>query len=349
MAFPDLQKPQVISVPLSQVVPDRYQARLAIPPEIKSAFFSGEIDCYKAAQLLLVAAEGDAGLARLVGSLRQLGQSILTERQIEPATGTWVDAENGPMFILETGERRFWSLALEAVVRKLKDEPALLVLPQPGNSRQRQVAENFVREDLCAVEMGQAIAIMILESLDIYPEEGENELSYYRRALNIQRLPAGIWAEIKRLTGHSRPVLYRHLCILSLSDELLYWATLYRLPERVLRDIVTAPHEKQRGMILRVIDEKQQLAEEASGLEQGKSRTAKKAPRSRSAAGVNRRLAAQVFSIVKSITKQGKESRVYDEIAAELSLLLKDPEDLSSAAAVFEGLALSSKKMHQRR
>jgi hypothetical protein len=348
MAFPDPQNPQIISIPISRVVPDRYQARLAIPPEIKSAYFSGEIDCYKAASLLLVAAEGDAGLARLVKSLRQLGQSILTERQIDPATGAWVDTDDGLLFILETGERRFWALALEAVARRLEEEPTLMVIPQPGNSRQRQVAENFVREDLCAVEMGQAIATMILESLDIFPDDGENELSYYRRALHLQRLPSGTWAEIKRLTGHSRPVLYRHLCILSLDDELLYLATLYRLPERVLRDIVTAPREDQRRMLLRVIDERQQLAEPLAGLEQGSPKATPKPARSRSGIGANRRLAGQLFSVIKSIAKQDKEEQAIAEIVSELVFLIEKPADREATVSILEGLAASAKRVSRQ-
>ena len=348
MTYPDPQNPQIVSIPISQVVPDRYQARLAIPPEIKGAYFSGEINCFKAANLLLVAAEGDAGLARLVKSLRTLGQSILTERQIDPATGTWVDTDDGPLFILETGERRFWALVLAAVTSQLEEEPTLLVIPQPGNSRQRQVAENFVRENLCAVEMGQAIATMILEKLDIFPNEGENELSYFRRALHLRRLPPGTWAEIKRLAGHSRPVLYRHLCILSLDDELLYLATLYRLPERVLRDIVTAPRENQRRMLLRVIDERQQVAEPLVGIEQDSPKATPKPAHSRPSIGTNRRLAGQLFTIIKSIAKQEKENQVFDEIVTELMFLIEKPADLDAAVSILGGLASSSKKViHQ--
>jgi len=139
----------------------------------------------------------------MVNELRLLGQSILNERQIEPATGVWVDADGGPVFVLETGERRFWSLALEAVARQMQEEPLLKVSVEPGASRQRQVAENFLREDLCAVEMGKAVATMILESQDIYPEDNEEEMAYYRRALQVNRLPSGTWPEIERVTGCS--------------------------------------------------------------------------------------------------------------------------------------------------
>ena len=85
MPSSDLQNPDVISIPLSKIVPDRYQARLAIPPQLKSQFFSGEIDCYETARQLLATADDDPGLLRMVNELRLLGQSIMNERQIEPA------------------------------------------------------------------------------------------------------------------------------------------------------------------------------------------------------------------------------------------------------------------------
>ena len=256
MSSSNLQNPDVISIPLSKIVPDRYQARLAIPPQLKSQFFSGEIDCYETARQLLASADEDPGLFHMVNELRLLGQSILNERQIEPATGVWVEADGGLVFVLETGERRFWSLALEAVARQMPEEPLLKVSVEPGASRQRQVAENFLREDLCAVEMGKAVATMILESQDIYPEDNEAELAYYRRALQVNRLPSGTWPEIERLTGCSRSVLYRHLRILTLDDQLLYLASLSRLPEGALRAIVPEPGDHHQALVQQAIQER---------------------------------------------------------------------------------------------
>lgn len=348
MRYPDPQKPEVMAVPLSQIVPDRYQARLAIPPEIKDPFFAGQVDCYEAAKLLLDAADSDPGLSRSVESLLKLGQSILNERQIEPATGMWVDTESGLVFVLETGERRFWGLALEATDRQMGEEPKLLVIPQPGNSRQRQVAENFIREDLCAVETGKAVATMILESLDIFPEENENELEYYRKALKIQRLPAGIWAEISRLTGSSRPVLYRHLCILSLPDDMIYLATLHRLPERVLRDIVTAPQEQQKGMITRVIEERLRSAETMTGAKPGDTRTRKHSP-SEPGNGPYRRMASQVLSLVTSISKQGEDDHVIDEVVNELTDQLSGPADFDAVAIILSRLTAGLRKAKRQR
>jgi hypothetical protein len=343
-------QPEIVSVPLSRIVPDRYQARLAIPPELKFAYFSGQKDCYEIARLLLVAGESDAGgLHTLVNDLILLGQSIITERQIDPCTGTWVDTDSGQMFVLETGERRFWALALQAAILRLEEEPELKVVPQPGNSRQRQVVENFMRRDLCAVELGKAVATMILESLDIYPEENEDELAYYRRALQINRLPSGTWPEIERLTGKSRPVLYRHLHILTLDDDLLYLATLHRLPEGALRDIVTVDSpEKRRRMLLGAVDDVlgRTGAVQTGGGEMQRQRPGRAA---RTEADQPRKLAGRALSLLDSLLKQGQLDGNYDRVAAEISANIEDAEALDTLAGVFESLASSLRKMQGRR
>jgi hypothetical protein len=346
-ADPFQQPAQVELVPLSRILPDRYQARLAIPPELKNSFFAGEIDCYEAAHRLLIAAEDDPGLFRLVGELRLLGQSIMNERQIEPATGMWIETEGqgGALFLLETGERRFWSLALEAVARQMDEEPLLRVLPEHGTSRQRQVVENFLREDLCAVEMGKAVATMILESLDLYPQEREDELAYYRRALQIKRLPSNTWPEIERVTGFSRPVLYRHLRILSLDDDLLYLATLYRLPESALREIVTSPREGQRRLVLTAIKERQ-----APPVDSGGAGSSASSPDSASKAAdrSHQDLARRAQSLIKQLEKQAGQEGDLGGVASELSALL-GPEGSSSAAETFESLAAGLRRAHKRR
>ena len=330
-------------------MPDRYQARLAIPPELKDQFFSGKIDCYEVARQLLDLAAEDAGVQHLVNELQLLGQSILNERQIEPATGVWVDMAGGLVVILETGERRFWSLAIEAVARRMREEPQLRISVEQGASRQRQVAENFLREDLCAVEMGKAVATMILESQDIYPEDNEAETAYYRRALQMNRLRSGTWPEIERITGYSRTVLYRHLRLLALDDELLYLSTLYRLPEGALRNIVLQPKEKQKDLVIQAIQERWgEIVEESAGGGNGR-RSKKKA--AASAAGVEearRKLANRVTALLGPLTKQSQVDGNLDEVALELASRL-DREATRAAARMFDALAVQLHKASDRR
>jgi hypothetical protein len=338
---------RVVYIPLSQVLPDRFQSRVILPPDLKGAFFSGAMDCYQAAQNLLAAAEGDPGLRRQADDLLQLGQSILNEGQIEPATGSWIQVPRlGPRFFLEAGERRFWSLVLNAVQQQLQEEPRLQAVEQKDTSRLRQVAENVQREDISAVDLGKAVASLILVFQEKYPDpNAANEMDYYRQALN-DRLPHGTWPELERIVGFARPHMVRHLQILKLSDELLYLASLYRVPERRLRVIVAAPQRQQRELLLSAIEE-QMSSEEIERAVEVKSKGSQNTNQ-RARPVVHRQMASRVKSLLK-FTQQSDFDRNYDRVAAELSSLMKDPNELDQAAKQLENLAASLRKIRDRR
>jgi hypothetical protein len=176
---------------------------------------------------------------------------------------------------------------------------------------------------------------MILESLDIYPKDGENEMDYYRQALEIKRLPSNTWPEIERVTGYSRPVLYRHSRILSLDDDLLYLATLYRLPEASLRDIVTSPKERQRGMLQALINERLASSEEArSGQEVPSGEKGKKPPPSRPGPSLRRKRAERLLLALKPLIRQSQADAGYGQIAGDLNALLEDGSREVVAAAL---------------
>jgi hypothetical protein len=337
---------RVVAIPLSQILPDRFQTRVILPPELKHAFLTGQADCYATARSLLVAAEGDEAMRRQVADLLALGESILAEGQIEPATGSWVQTGLGARFLLEAGERRFWSLALKAVQRELKEEPRLQVVEQKETSRFRQVAENLLREDITAVDLAKATAALILLTMNVLPGPEQGELEYYRKALEIKRLPSGTWPAVERIVGLSRPYLYRHLQILELDDHLLYLASLYRLEERRLREILTASKEKQRPLVLAAINEQLTQADLARAAEA--PATGKVKARPPTAPGPHRRLASRVKSILKFVRGPEFDGN-YDEVASELSVLLRDPEDLKAAADALEHLAASLRKIRARR
>ena len=161
---PESQQPvaqraaRVVSVPLSQCLPDRFQSRIILPYEIKQQFFRGELDCFQAAATLIQAAQYDVGLQTQVDSLLGLGENILEFGQIEPATGSWLQQDGVHVFALEVGERRFWSLALAAVQHQLPQEPTLRIIEESNFSRERQIAENIQREGNTAVDRARAIA-----------------------------------------------------------------------------------------------------------------------------------------------------------------------------------------------
>jgi hypothetical protein len=340
---------RIVGVPLSRVLPDRFQSRVILPPELKAAFFAGRLDCYGVGQQLFVAADGDPALRRQIDDLLVLGTSILDDGQVEPATGTWVRTPAGDRFLLEAGERRFWSLVLKSQELAGPDELRLQAVEQQGASRLRQIAENLAREDLSAVDFAKAVASLILELMNVHPDANESEYEYFHRALESRRLPSGTWPKIERLTGLDRSYLYRHLQILSLDEELLYLASLYRINEARLREIVAAPPERQRALMFAAIDEQltaSELAEAAVAVSPPGEQPPARAPSNNK--DPYRRAASRMKSVLRLIS--GPASRLdFDRVANEFSALLQDPADLDAAADSLEQLAESIRRAGRRR
>lgn len=349
---------RIVAIPLAQILPDRFQSRTILPPELKAAFYAGRDDCYSAARALLLAADGDPALRLQVNELLALGESILKDGQIEPATGTWIQTPGGSRFLLETGERRFWSLALQAVQKGLEEEPRLKVTEETQTSRFRQIAENLQREDISAVDLGKAIAGLILSWLNQPPDPDMDELAYFRQALGIKKLPAGLWQDIIKEVRLSRPVLYRHLQLLRLEDDLLFLAASYRLEEGRLRQILAAPVEQQRRLTLMAIEEPRLTGDDLAGMAEseydpdkddqgsGGRSTARKGPRPPK--GPHRQVAVRVRSALKLLQQPDFDGNL-DEVANELAALYRDPRALEQAAASLERLAASVRKIRARR
>ena len=337
---------RVISVPLSQCLPDRFQSRIILPLEIKQQFFMGEKDCYQAAGSLMQAAEYDTGLQSQVDALLSLGENILEIGQIEPATGSWLQHDGGHYFALEVGERRFWSLALVAVARDLPQEPALRIIEESHFSRERQIAENIQREGNTAVDRARAIAGLILMRLDIHPDPAtEDDLDYFRQVLKIKRLPNGTWPPIERQMRLSRPVLERHLQILRLSTELVYLAKLYAVPEGRLREIVAAPKSAQKEMLLMAIEQDLTAKELRDHVERQKSQNP---PRQKSALSTHLKVASRLRSFLK-LARRRDFSKGYEPVAIEFSATAQNADELIEVAEHLEEQAHWLRVMYDRR
>ena len=234
----------------SQMLPDRFQPRHLLPHLLRNAFFSGQIDCYQAAARWLALARGDRGYQAEVERLLAMGESFEDHGQIKAITGTWVSTSDGRyIFLIETGERRFWAACLRTVAGHIEEEPLLRVEVVSHPTRQRQVLENRHAEPPSAVGQACEIAALILAELDIRPDTGlADEFDYFRRA-QAQRMPEGLWERVTPIMQLTRPRMVQLLNVLKLPTPLLELADRYRLPERVLRPILSAPQEQRERML----------------------------------------------------------------------------------------------------
>ncbi len=247
-ALPDVERIERLHP--SQMFPDRFQPRRLLPNTIRAEFFNGHIDCYQAASQWLAMSRSDDGIKKEIERLMLMGNSFTEHGQIKPITGSWAKQADGTyLFLIETGERRFWAACLQRVAQKEKDEPSLRVEVVAHPTRQRQVLENRHAEPPSAVEQACEIAALILADTGITPDASrEDDYDYFRQA-RAQRMPMGLWDKLIPLMQLTRPRMVQLLNILQLPTSLLDLADRYRLPERVLREILVTPQEEWERMV----------------------------------------------------------------------------------------------------
>jgi hypothetical protein len=234
----------------SQMLPDRFQPRRLLPAALRAAFFAGKVNCYQAAADWLALGQRDAGYQAEIERLLAMGDSFTEHGQIKPITGSWTPQADGQyLFVIETGERRFWAACLQAVKEKLEEEPLLRVEAISRPTRQRQVLENRHAELPSAVGQACEVASLILAELNLAPDPGlADEYDYFRKAA-AQRMPAGLWDRIMPIMQLTRPRMVQLLSVLRLPTPQLELADRYRLPERVLREILLLPPAQWERMI----------------------------------------------------------------------------------------------------
>jgi hypothetical protein len=234
----------------SQMLPDRFQPRRLLPAALREAFFSGKMDCYQAAAEWLAMARSDAGYQDEIDRLRAMGSSFEEHGQIKPITGSWVPATDGRyIFLIETGERRFWAACLQAVTQRRGEEPLLRVEAVSHPTRQRQVLENRHAEPPSAVGQACEVAALILAELGVEPDSNlKDEFDYFRQVRNM-RMPEGLWSKVIPVMQVTRERMSQLLKILELPTPLLEMADRYRLPERVLREVLMLPREQWQATL----------------------------------------------------------------------------------------------------
>ena len=234
----------------SQMFPDRFQPRRLLPAEIRAAFFAGSINCYQAALEWLSLSRTDPGMEQEIQRLLAMGSSFEEHGQIKSITGKWEMNPAGEyVFMIETGERRFWAACLQYASSGAEDEPLLRVEVVENPTRQRQVLENRHAEPPSAVEQACEVASLILAELGIEPEDDVADDYDFFRIARTQRMPAGLWDRIIPIMQLTRPRMVQLLNILQLPSSQLDLADRYRLAERVLREILSAPRDQWERMI----------------------------------------------------------------------------------------------------
>ncbi len=113
----------------------------------------------------------------------QLGRSLDQDGQIKPITGSFIKDEAGQqIFLILTGERRFWATVIRSVMAGEEDEPQVLALVDTDPTVRKQILENITHKPLTAIGKARAIARIIWKKL-IFPVQMSRKMSILRRCL----------------------------------------------------------------------------------------------------------------------------------------------------------------------
>jgi len=227
----------VYRVPLLMVRPDRFQARILLPFSLRPAFYNGQKDWRETVQDWFRLAKNDRLIRRELDELIVLGDSLHDTGQIKPVTGQVINENGRDVFKMLTGERRFWATAIKAALDEAVEEPYVLALIDNQPSLEKQIAENMAYKALTPVGKARAAARLVLEANLLEPEQGENELEYFRRVADL-RLNDEMKDLLQKNLQMERTYYGRLMKFFELGEESLELADRSEMPERVLREIM---------------------------------------------------------------------------------------------------------------
>lgn len=239
----------------SQMWPDPFQPRVSpLPSKIRKLFWDREIDAYEAARQWIQYGENDPnGHGRRLQDYLETGRSMEENGQINPITGTWREQ----VFLIETGEQRFWCAIINSIQNKSTEEPLLRVFVTKSIDPVRQIIENRHVFKVSAVTQAREIARLVLAYHDFSPpgtDTIDDGYAYFRQVFTINRISNGVWAKIEPVMKVSARRMKQLLELLRLPGEMLDLIDLYLIPDTTVRAVMKHPEENWLKFFHRVIE-----------------------------------------------------------------------------------------------
>jgi ParB-like chromosome segregation protein Spo0J len=266
--------------------PDPVQPRRILPQDLHEAFHSQRISPNQAIKELVNRAQGRARVAgrpfsnpfdlmasnesedvadiqysieeELLRDLVQLAITLQDDGQVNPLTVVNISEGVMVQYVIETGERRYWSTWLLKDFHPVESHDGkipCIVIPNDKASPFRQAKENTSRTGLNAIAMARQVALLLLHvhgyDIPLHPVN----MDFYRQALELDlRGKREFTADVlSALGGISKSKLSRYKTLLSLSDEVMELADRYNLDEIKLYYIAQLEPEDQLELIQQVI------------------------------------------------------------------------------------------------
>lgn len=329
------------SIQISAVRPDRYQARHVLPRQLREKYFNNELNWRDVVKQWIDLARKDNLVRNELDELMQLGRSLDQDGQIKPITGSFIKNEEGEqIFLILTGERRYWATAIRSVISGDDVEPNVLALVDEDPTVRKQILENITHKPLTAIGKARAIARIILEEANVFPEADQSENDYFKKMFDV-KTTAETAQLIEETLGISQYQYYRFRKLLELPVQLQYLADQADIPEGILRQLSAMSDEDQVKAIDYYLKQEDPpsvrefqriLEEDALDEEPARKRKprAPKPPVVKLAGSFNR-------SVNKMMAEMGNDPEFLDKAASEIVGLLK-PEEVKDVVDVLENL-----------
>lgn len=249
-----------ISLPLTKIIPNRYNPKQLIPLELKTRFYGGEIDCFETIREVIILAKNNPFLENELANLQELGQSIIFQGQVDPAMGNWNDNRINvdKNFILDSGNRRYWACVLNYVNKKTRKIPNLIVLESNPQDTKRNMVSTRYQKDLTDVEIALLIASIILHEEEVDLESDKNTISnfdHFRLVHKKKRYSKATWNILKKTFNYSKIEIKNYLKLLSLPDEYLYSAAIWNISINIMLELTLLP-DTERKQVFEILVQK---------------------------------------------------------------------------------------------
>jgi hypothetical protein len=266
--------------------PDPVQPRRILPQDLHEAFHSQRISPNQAIKELVNRAQGRARVAgrpfsnpfdlmasnesedvadiqysieeELLRDLVQLAMTLQDDGQVNPLTVVNISEGVMVQYVIETGERRYWSTWLLKDFHPVESHDGkipCIVIPNDKASPFRQAKENTSRTGLNAIAMARQVALLLLHvhgyDIPLHPVS----MDFYRQALELDlRGKREYTADVlSALGGISRQQVSYYKSLLRLHDEAIDLADRYNLEEGKLRYITQLEGEQDQTELIQQI------------------------------------------------------------------------------------------------
>jgi hypothetical protein len=267
--------------------PDPVQPRRILPQDLHEAFHSQRISPNQAIKELVNRAQGRARVAgrpfsnpfdlmasnesedvadihysieeELLRDLVQLAMTLQDDGQVNPLTVVNISEGVMVQYVIETGERRYWSTWLLKDFHPVESHDGkipCIVIPNDKASPFRQAKENTSRTGLNAIAMARQVALLLLHvhgyDIPLHPVN----MDFYRQALELDlRGKREYTADVlSALGGVSKWYLSAYKSLLNLSDEAIEIADRYNLEEKRLRYLINLEVDDQIEMLHQILE-----------------------------------------------------------------------------------------------